>query len=620
MKNEQIVWNYLTTHGLTDAGAAGFMACIYGESTFDPICCQGKSSSYRKTYTARVDSGYISRNTFATTGGGYGLCQWTSSGRKRNLYDFAKHKKTSIGDIKMQCAFIIHEIKASFKDTYRICSTTNDPQKAAQQVLLDYERPASVGPDAKPSDKKNKILQLRSRGQKYYDLYHGSQIKQKKDTQGTSKKTDSKTESKAKETGTVKIKTDTRTKVAADDVSGEIKLGGLRKKTCIYADGKLVWEPGLTDPEYVIFEPKLTLELNSAGSLEFVMSHQHRLYSSIKRLSTTITVKTTDDDVTYKLVWRGRVLDTDSDFYNFKRVYCEGELSFLNDSVIRPYRYEIKPSLMFDYLIKKHNGVVSENRRFTSWRTDMKINDDDTWLHLFENTEYESAYDNLSNQFLDSIGGYVKALNGKITYSQKPGGVGDQVIRFGVGILDLEEHISAADIYTVIIPLGGLVPTTVTQDGEETKIDKRRTVIKANDGKDYIENQTGIGLWGRIERAVIWDDITDAGALKSLGKAQLKEAIKQSVSIGLSGIDMHLLDVDTEELYLGFSYRIVSEPHGIDTYFVLTSAEYDLTNPANNTYSFGAAFSALTSKVVNSSKKAKKNSSNIDSIKSGLMS
>lgn len=617
--NGQFIWNYLTTHGFTKAGAAGMLACIWGESTFDPICCQGQSSSYRQTYTRRVDSGVISRSTFMYHGGGYGLCQWTSSGRKRNLYDFAKNRKVSIGNLEMQCAFIIHETKSSYKHVYRVCTTTKSPSYAAEYVLLQYEKPASVGPNASAETKKNKILQLRERGNAMYTAYYSTKIRQSEDAQGSGKKKTSQTEDKGKTSTTPKKKANKKSSVDSDDVSGEIQLGGLRKRTAIYADGKLIWETGLIDKEYAIHEPKLTIELNAAGSLEFKLASTHWLYSSLKRLTTTITIKTTDDDINMKLVWRGRVLDTTTDFYNLKRVYCEGELSFLNDSVIRPYKYEVKPSLIFDYFIKKHNQVVSDNRKFKSWRTDIKLDDDDTWLYLFENTEYDSTYDNITNQLIDGIGGYIKALNGNITYSKKPGGVGKQVIRFGVGLLELEEYINAADIYTVIIPLGALVPTTVEEEGEKEKVDKRRTIAKENNGKDYLENQTGIGLWGRIERAHTWDDISDAKTLIALGKRELKEAIKQAVTITIKAVDLHLLDVDTEELYVGFSYRIISEPHGIDTYFVLTAVDYNLENPAENTYTFGTAFNGLTNNVIKNNKKAKKNSGNIDSIKSGLL-
>lgn len=619
--NGRLIWNYLTTHGFTKAGAAGMLACIWGESTFDPICCQSKGSSYRQTYTRNVDNGVISRYTFSHSGGGYGLCQWTSSGRKAGLYDFAKNRHVSIGNLEMQCAYIIRECKqAYYKKVYDTCTTTTNPAYAAEVVLLYYERPASVGPNAKPSTKRDKINQLRDRGKAMYTAYYSTKVRKSEDTQGTGKKKTSQTEDKAKKTTTPDKPANKKSTVDSSDVSGEIKLGGIRRRVAIYADGKLIWETGLSDPEYAIHEPKLNIALNTGGSLEFKLAQTHWLYSSLKRLSTTITIKTTDDDIGYRLVWRGRVLDTTTDFYNLKRVYCEGELSFLNDSVIRPYSYEIKPSLMFDYLIKKHNSVASENRRFSTWRTDIKLDDKDTWLYLFENSEYESTYDNLNNQLIDGIGGYVKALNGKITYSRKPGGVGKQVISFGVSLLDLEEYINAADVYTVIIPLGGLVPTTVEEEGEKNKVDKRRTIKKENNGKDYLENQTGIGLWGRIERARVWDDITDAKSLITLGKRELKEAIKQAITITIKAVDLHLLDVDTEELYVGYSYRIISEPHGIDTYFVLTAVDYNLENPAESTYTFGTAFHGLTNTVIKNNKKAKKNSGNIDLIKSGLMS
>jgi hypothetical protein len=63
------------------------------------------------SYTAAVDNGSISKERFLNPipnkQYGYGLCQWTSPTRKKNLYEFAKEKQTSIGDANMQIQFLI---------------------------------------------------------------------------------------------------------------------------------------------------------------------------------------------------------------------------------------------------------------------------------------------------------------------------------------------------------------------------------------------------------------------------------------------------------------------------------------------------------------------------------
>lgn len=613
MSNKTRIWNYLITHGYTKAGAAGVLACIQGESAFDPMCCQGKSTSYRKTYTANVDRGKISKHTFSTSGGGYGLCQWTSSGRKANLYSYAKAKGTSIGDLNMQCSFIIHEMKSGYKSTYTLLTKTSSPEDAAQAVLLNFERPASINP-SNPERRQKKINQLRARGRRIYNELKGNAVSD------ASSNTPTKSTYTAQSTYTPPSKTydiDYKSMaVSSDDLSATIHLCRFGMRNRIYADGELVWSPEINDEEFAIYEPKLEIALNEAGSLEFTMPVTNRFYDKLQKLRTTIEIRATDDFISESLVWRGRVLDTTTQFSKAKKVHCEGELAFLNDSSISPYNYIRKPSVMFHYFIKKHNEQVSVNRSFSYFETDVKYDSKDDVLLQYENSDYQTAYDNIQSKLIDTCGGYLKALGGKITYTEKSGPKGSQVIRFQEGILELEEFVNGADIFTVLIPLGAMVPTTViNNEGAKEKQDKRRSIRTANGGSPFLENKAGIELYGRIVKTNIWDDIEDANTLKALGEKMLENAIEMATTITIKAIDLHLINVEVEEFELGYWYRVVSEPHGLDSYFQLTQISYDLGNPAANTYTFGKQFTALTDSIASSKKDITNNKYEIENVK-----
>ena len=62
-------------------------------------------------------------------------------------------------------------------------------------------------------------------------------------------------------------------------------------------------------------------------------------------------------------------------------------------------------------------------------------------------------------------------------------------------------------------------------------------------------------------------------------------------------LDLHLIDVNTEIISEGDEVRVVSPPHGIDTYFLCTKIELDLLTPDNSVYEFGVSFSTLTGKL-----------------------
>lgn len=164
--NEAIIWSFLKSQGMTDAGAAGLMGNLKPESNFNPKNLQ---NSYEKklgytdeTYTAAVDSGTY--KNFVRDGAGYGLCQWTYWTRKQALYAFCKAAGASIGDLNAQLRFLMKELTESFKGVLGVLMTTTSVREASDAVLLQFERPAKMNDPA--------VHQKRAEyGQKYYDQF-----------------------------------------------------------------------------------------------------------------------------------------------------------------------------------------------------------------------------------------------------------------------------------------------------------------------------------------------------------------------------------------------------------------------------------------------------------------
>lgn len=158
METANRVWNYLTAAGLTPEGAAGLMGNIYAESGMIParveVLCLKRLKERGKiytdaTYTAFVDDGTISKEEFLHPlpgrQYGYGLCQWTSPGRKSGLYDLAKKRCTSIGDAETQLQWLLSELTVSYKEVLRILKSTRDVKTASDTVLKKFEMPADTG-------------------------------------------------------------------------------------------------------------------------------------------------------------------------------------------------------------------------------------------------------------------------------------------------------------------------------------------------------------------------------------------------------------------------------------------------------------------------------------------
>lgn len=150
-EREKRIYDALIASGMTPAGASGTMGNLYAESGLNPRNLQNtfeKSLGYSDdAYTVAVDSGSYTR--FATDSVGYGLAQWTYRTRKQNLLDFARSRYVSIGDLDMQLAFLVQELKTGYAALFRLLCSTSDVQAASDAFLTQFERPADQGPSVK---------------------------------------------------------------------------------------------------------------------------------------------------------------------------------------------------------------------------------------------------------------------------------------------------------------------------------------------------------------------------------------------------------------------------------------------------------------------------------------
>ena len=363
----------------------------------------------------------------------------------------------------------------------------------------------------------------------------------------------------------------------------------------IYADDILFFDDTFqSQPELQLIDVKLTMEVNKAGSLEFTLPTHNVVYNTLQKLKTTICVLCDN-----KLVWEGRILHDEKDFYNRKKVYCEGALSYLLDAIVRPYKYQGSLQNYFMYLISQQVDSVESNRSIDFRRSDLE----DSYIAR-SNSEYTTVLDEISDKILNNVGGYLNLELGTwgsdrtkyLSLNSSSGNVSNQVIEFGRNLLDIEEYITAENVFTILIPVGAKSETTDGSEGE------RLTIKTVNGGNDYIVNNTAVALFGKIWKTNTWDDVTEPANLLTKGRKFLDDNISMSVTLSVDAFDLHYIDVNTENIKIGSLVRVVSKPHGLDTYFLCSKIIIDMKNPDKTEFTLGTGFSALTDKQVQSSK------------------
>ena len=349
----------------------------------------------------------------------------------------------------------------------------------------------------------------------------------------------------------------------------------------IYADDTLIYDSRLTD--YVITKGSISKEVNKSGSFTFTIYRDNPFYDKIEKLKTIISV--------YKgsrIIFRGRVLSESDGFNNDRTFTCEGELSFLLDSIIRPYSFTGTPSELLEMFISSHNSQVDQAKRFKLGT--VTVTDPNDYIAR-SNTAYEDALTNINNHLISSLAGYLHitrdeygdaVLNWLEDYPYES----SQEIKFGENLLDFTKTNNTDEIATAIIPLGAKI------EGSET--DERLTIESVNGGLDYIYDQKAVDKYGWIFKTVSWDDVTLPENLLTKAREYLNGVINQNITIELSAIDLSLLDQTIDSFRLGDYIRIVSEPHGINDKLLLKKQTIDLLKPDNDKITLGYTYSSFT--------------------------
>lgn len=373
----------------------------------------------------------------------------------------------------------------------------------------------------------------------------------------------------------------------------------------IYADDRLIYDSTIED--YKIGKGVVSLETNKSGSFTFSVYPDHFFCDSFVKLKTVITVYKSG-----RIIFRGRILNDVTDYWNNKVITCEGELGFLQDSIIRPFSFKGTPEELLKKFIEEHNSQVDEFKRFKIGN--ITVLDPNNYINR-SNSAYESALSNMSSRLIeDSLGGYFHITHGAdgadpvpmLNYLADFTKVSSQVIEFGSNLKNYTKTVKGEEIATAIIPLGAEI-----DDGNADTENKRLTIKSVNNGVDYLYDEAAVALYGWIFKVVEWDDVTVAENLKTKAKSYLTDVVKQNVTIELNAIDLHLLDRSIESFRVGDYVKVISTPHNFVDTLLCQKQTIDLLKPENDTITLGQTYSTFTESTA-------KDNKDISNVKNGV--
>lgn len=394
----------------------------------------------------------------------------------------------------------------------------------------------------------------------------------------------------------------------------------------------LIYQPG--NKNGTVLSPKLTREVSKGGSLTFTMTREHPMYEMLQKMSTVVVVKQDG-----KETWRGRIFSHEADWNNNRAVYCEGALSFFNDSCVTPFNYEGTLKEFLQHLIDVHNAQVGQKMKMFELGTVTAALGDQV-VHFGDadqygvGEDYGKVLDIIDKLVLKVFGGYAYCTFDVATgynvlnycdQAVEEKRVTAQKIEYGVNLLDLIEKTDTNGLYTRIYPVGnkhtvketrwkykfkwlpgGLWKYTDEHEERYGIMDTDSATIQKylppsgyrydlEDG--YIENTDAVKKFGVIARIVEFD--TDsANDTFADGVQALQQNHLMVTSYTIKAVDLVDAGEATERLTFACYAHILSAPHSVDAIMLCSKLTEPIDHPEKKEYSFGMTRRTLTDRHV----------------------
>ena len=167
MTIQEYMYRRFRQAGMTAVGACALLGNIQHESAFIANNVEDGRGYSDEAYTAMVDDGRITKNSFIHDAIGYGYAQWTYYSRKNLMHDYIRGRGKSIGDSDAQIDFLLWEMEHYFQNIWKLLKTSSDLQECTRELLYKWENPA---------EKENNMRNRYASAQEFYRKFSGLDV------------------------------------------------------------------------------------------------------------------------------------------------------------------------------------------------------------------------------------------------------------------------------------------------------------------------------------------------------------------------------------------------------------------------------------------------------------
>lgn len=350
----------------------------------------------------------------------------------------------------------------------------------------------------------------------------------------------------------------------------------------IYADGQLLCSSEVLNEDMYAIDSNtsVTCEIeNRAGSFNFVMHPTHYLYNSLEKYKTEIDVWLDD-----YCIFTGRVVNMTISMQD-KSVYCEGCLSYFNDSIQFKFeRKSITPRERFKEIIDNHNSQVDSFKQFTVGIIDIPEADN---VEEFENINPHDSFSILNTDLLDRFGGYLKVYREdsflRIDWIKNYNHICSQPIDFGENMVQYSESDNDDSPWSILFP---------TASGSD---DVDYYIGSVNNGSNFYEVSERIQKYGKIIKNVEFEKIdSDQKLYDEMLKWLDKNDKIPDPSVTISAVDLSVLFDDEQRFAIGdtISFKLWSDSEYRS--LICNKITYSLFKPGQVELTLGAPVRTLS--------------------------
>lgn len=386
-----------------------------------------------------------------------------------------------------------------------------------------------------------------------------------------------------------------------------------------------------TSHDYVIHDPHsnnaclldatVSTEVSKAGTFVFKMLSNHPYYDDIEIGKCLIEVYR-DDEV----IFAGMPTYLSIDFNLTKSIECEGIFAQFNDTVQRFCKYDNQSAgTVLQAIVDIHNSYQPNISKIYLANATIPYALSSKPISIVTNmtTTMETI-----QQILNLCGGYMVVVKQSSSYylmwKNAELNTSDQKVVLGKNIININITSDLLEVANKIVPLGAIIQkssssssasrprddtstdtstdtTTETTDTTETEeeeepTNERLTIKTVNNNRDYLTS-TYYSPVTNITRTIIYDDIKDATVLLNAGIDYLSRMVVENQYIEVKAFDLSYT-TDDEPLSLLDKVNVISVPHDINDWFLVTKMEVNINDPSSNVITFGINKAKTISELV----------------------